>query len=90
MNIARQNPSQNRFEIVQNEQTAVANYELGATAMTVTHIIVPPGLRGQGIASDLARAVIQHARDEGLKIRPQCSFMAAFFERHPENADLRI
>lgn len=87
---ATQNTSQNRFEIIQDGQTAVAVYELRGEILVVTHVVVPPSLRGQGIASDLARAIIQHARAHQLKIRPQCPFMAAFFERHPKEADLRV
>ena len=90
MNSARHNPSQNRFEVTQDDQTAVADYQLRGDVMTVTHIVVPPSLRGQGIASDLARAILAHAQNENLKIVPQCPFMAAFFERHPENAALRV
>lgn len=90
MSSIQNNTQESRFEIAQNGEIAVADYQLRGEILTVTHILVPPSLRGQGVASDLARAVIAHARPAGLKIHPQCSFMAAFFERHPEEADLRV
>ncbi|PQV63073.1 hypothetical protein B1R32_11650 [Abditibacterium utsteinense] len=90
MNFIAHNVSQSRFETSRHELLSVADYQLSEKVMTVTHIIVPSSLRGQGIASDLARAIIAHARAEGLKVRPQCPFMAAFFDRHAEEADLRV
>ncbi len=96
MNSITQNTAQNRFEMArQNDketetEIAVAEYRLSGQIMTVTHVIVPQSQRGQGVASDLSRAVINHARAVQLKIRPQCPFMAAYFERHPEAADLLV
>ena len=51
--------------------------------------VVPPALRGQGIAARLVEALIEDARSEGFKIIPTCSYVAAQFDRHPEWADLR-
>ncbi len=87
---ATQNTSQNRFEILQDDLLSVADYELSAGVLTITHVVVAPQLRGQGVASLLASAIVQHARACNLKIRPQCPFMAAYLDRHPENADLRV
>lgn len=88
MNITH-NPSQNRFESEQNDLVAVADYRLNEKTMTITHIIVPPELRGGGVASSLAAEVVAHARREGLKIVPQCPFMAAYLQKHPETNDVR-
>jgi predicted GNAT family acetyltransferase len=82
------NTQQSRFEIERDGQLAVADYELSPGEMAVTHIIVPPSLQGQGVASALAEAIVQNARAERIKVRPLCSFMAAHFQRHPENSDL--
>jgi predicted GNAT family acetyltransferase len=49
---------------------------------------VPPEGRGQGIAGKLLDALITDAREQGFKIVPQCSYVAAAFRRHPEWADL--
>jgi predicted GNAT family acetyltransferase len=77
-----------RFELEKNGLMAVADFELEPGLLTITHVIVPPSLRGGGIASALAAEVVAHARREGLKVEPQCSFMAAYFARHPEQRDL--
>ena len=84
MNVSR-NAAQNQFETIVDGQTAVAVYELEGAQMTITHVLVPESIAGQGVASALAKFAIQTARAENLKIVPQCPFMAAYFERHPEN-----
>ncbi|MBW3635042.1 MAG: N-acetyltransferase [Armatimonadetes bacterium] len=88
MNITN-NPIQGRFQCGKDGHIAVADYHLNGVVMTVTHIIVPPELRGGGVASALAAEVVAHARRENLKIVPQCSFMAAYLEKHPEDGDVR-
>ncbi|HSG33581.1 MAG TPA: GNAT family N-acetyltransferase [Sphingomonadaceae bacterium] len=50
---------------------------------------VPPELREHGIAFKLVTAMIEDARLEGFKIVPQCSYVAAKFDQHPEWAELR-
>lgn len=87
MEISR-NSEQSQFEVVKDGQTAVAQYRLNDAQMTITHILVPPAIEGQGVGSALCQFVVQTARAENLKIVPQCPFMAAYFKRHPENNDL--
>ena len=48
------------------------------------HTWVAPRLRGRGIAQGLVRAALEHARDEGLRVVPRCSFVRAYVARHPE------
>jgi predicted GNAT family acetyltransferase len=52
------------------------------------HTEVPPELRGQGIAGQLARAAFDHARKHGWRVVPACSYIEVFLKRHPEYADL--
>ena len=87
MNLSR-NSAQSQFEAVKDGQTAVAQYRLNGAQMTITHIIVPPPIEGQGVGSALCQFAIQSARDENLTIVPQCPFMASYFRRHPENNDV--
>ena len=87
MEISR-NSEQSQFEAVVDGQTAVAQYRLNEAQMTITHIVVPPPIEGQGVGSALCQFIVQTAREDDLKIVPQCPFMAAYFQRHPENNDL--
>ena len=60
-------------------------YETAADgARVLTHTIVPPEHAGQGVASFLARAVLDDARARGLQVVPECSFVAAWLQRHPD------
>ena len=52
------------------------------------HTLVPPEIGGRGVAAKLVEALVEDARNQGFKIDPQCSYVAAAFKRHPEWADL--
>lgn len=60
-----------------------------ATTIIADHTGVPPQYRGHGIAEQLVKAAMDHARATGGKIVPVCSYVVAQFRRHPEWADLR-
>ncbi|MCI1186917.1 N-acetyltransferase [Hymenobacter sp. DH14] len=54
-----------------------------------THTFVDEALRGQGVADELARTALAYARDEKLKVKTTCTFMAGFVKRHhAEYADI--
>jgi predicted GNAT family acetyltransferase len=53
------------------------------------HTFVPEDMRGLGIAGRLVDALIADARDQGFRIEPRCSYVAAAFKRHPEWEGLR-
>lgn len=77
-----------RFEIIEDGHSCVLDYRLEAGIMTITHTRVPAAVGGRGIAADLVAAAFAAARDEGWKVRPACSYAAAWAERHPAQADL--
>ena len=54
-----------------------------------THTFVDEALRGQGLADELARAALAYARNEKLKVKTTCTFMAGFVKKHhAEYADI--
>jgi predicted GNAT family acetyltransferase len=54
-----------------------------------THTFVDENLRGKGVGEELARAGLDFARKEKLKVKTSCKFMAAFVQRHQADyADL--
>jgi predicted GNAT family acetyltransferase len=77
-----------RFELDFDEGTAVAYYRLTPDAVVFVHTFTPEPLRGKGAASQLVRGALDWAKARGLKVVPECSFVAAFIVRHPEYADL--
>lgn len=82
------NPAAHRYETVVDGHLAVCEYELVDGRMVFTHTVVPPELRGQGIAEKLVRAALAEARAGGRRVVPQCTYVAKFIERHVEYQDL--
>lgn len=81
-------PGEGRFEIQTAGQTAVLTYSLKDGTITFSHTGVPPALEGMGIGSRLAKAGLEHARENGYQVRPLCSFVEAYIRRHPEYGHL--
>ncbi|WP_253183228.1 GNAT family N-acetyltransferase [Sphingobium phenoxybenzoativorans] len=84
----RNNQAEGQYELEIDGQLAIAAYERRDGALVFTHTQVPEALEGQGVGSRLIRAALRDVRDQGLKIIPLCEFVAAYFERHPEDQDL--
>jgi predicted GNAT family acetyltransferase len=84
------NAALSRYEMVVDGVTAFVTYTQQAGRLTLVHTEVPKALGGRGIGSSLATAVLEHVRSRGLRIVPECEFIAAFIQRHPEFADLVV
>jgi predicted GNAT family acetyltransferase len=77
-----------RFELVENDRLAFADYRRRGDVLVIPHVESDPALRGGGAAGRLMQGVADRARQGGLKITPLCSYAAAWFRRHPDQADL--
>ena len=84
----RHEPDQNRFAADTDHGTAHLDYILTDGLITLAHTEVPPGAEGEGVGTALAKAGLDHARSEGLKVLPTCPFVAAYVRKHPEERDL--
>lgn len=84
------NEARSRFEATVDGEVAVAEYVERDGVMALTHTVVPSALEGRGIAGTLIRTALDHARTSGMKVRPDCSYAAAYMQRHPETHDLRV
>jgi uncharacterized protein len=81
-------PAAQRFVLVADGQEAGLDYEREAQVMVITHTVVPPAIGGRGIAARLVEAALRHARAQGWKVRPDCSYAASYLSKHAEYADL--
>ena len=82
------NIAAHRFEWGSEAALAICEYSEVAGVWVFTHTYVPDSLRGNGIASLLLKAALTAARNSGKRIVPECSFVSAFVQRHPEYQDL--
>ena len=79
-----------RFVAILDGHHARLDYEQHDGVLVLVHTEVPAAIGGRGIASGLMRAAVAHARDEGLKVRPACSYAETWLRRHREYDDLRV
>ena len=82
------NGAQHRYEATVDGYLSVCEYEVVEDKMVFTHTLVPPELRGRGIAEQLVRAALADARAAGRKVIPACAYVDVFIRRHREYADL--
>lgn len=85
------NESQSRFETTVHGITAYVTFERpSSSVIAYTHTIVPEALSGQGIASALAKHVLEYAVQNQLKVQPDCPYIRAYIGKHPEYQSLVV
>ncbi|MDQ6635258.1 MAG: N-acetyltransferase [Gemmatimonadota bacterium] len=77
-----------KFEIRTDTGAAVLTYERRGDTLDLMHTRVPGALEGQGYGGALAKAALDYARANGLKVIPTCPFVSVYLRRHKEYADL--
>jgi uncharacterized protein len=83
------NEKESRFEASSLEGLAYLTYrEMRDGTLLLIHTEVPAELAGRGLASRLARAALNLARDRGVKVIVRCPFVTEYIARHPEYHDL--
>jgi hypothetical protein len=84
----RHSPEEGQFLISASPNAAELDYRIKDEKMYIDRTYVPETLRGGGIAAKLVKAALKFAREKGLKVVPECSYVAVYLERHPEWSDL--
>lgn len=82
------NAAEHRYELIEQGQTAYADYRLVGERLYIDYVFSPPALRGAGTAGRLMAGLAADARARGLKITPICGYAVAWLSRHSEYADL--
>lgn len=82
------NVAAHRYEVTVEGHLSVCEYQPEGGRLIFTHTLVPPELRGRGIAEKLVRAALADVRAAGRKVTPACSYVAKFIERNKEYQDL--
>ena len=87
MNVQHQ-PEKERFFAPLEGGEAELAYLRSGEVLDLHHTYVPSESRGGGVGAALVRAAFDHARREGLRIRPTCPFVRSWLDDHPEERDL--
>ncbi|MGL9617495.1 GNAT family N-acetyltransferase [Bradyrhizobium sp. U531] len=82
------NRAHHRFELEIEGHLATEHYRLDGDVITFEHTDVPKELGGKGVGSKLVQGALDQVRSAGLKLVPQCSFVKAWIDKHPDYADL--
>ena len=69
-------------------RTVFADYATHGSTRVILHVEADPALRGSGAAGRFMQTLAEHARAEGLKLAPRCSYAVAWLKRHPEFDDV--
>lgn len=78
-----------RYEAWMGEDLAgFAEYSVSGDVVTMPHTEVDPSFEGKGVGSALVREALDDVRSQGRTVRPQCSFVAAWIERHEDYASM--
>ncbi len=77
-----------RFELDVGGHLATCCYARQGEVLVLHHTEVPRALQGQGVAAKVVATTLAWAREQGLRVRPTCSYVAAYMKRHPETQDL--
>ncbi len=77
--------TRSRFEIEEGGEVAYLEFDTDSQGwMTIWHTEVPAALRGQGLATELARTAFEYAKKNELRVDVICPLAADFLSKHPE------
>ena len=78
------NAAASQFEARTEHGLAKLKYLKRGNVLDLVHTEVPPEAEGKGIGGSLARAALEHARSEGVKVVPSCPFVRDYLTKHQE------
>ena len=82
------NERAHRFEAVIDGHRVLITYRRFPGKIVFDHTEVPPHLEGQGLAAKLTSVALEYAREQHLRVVPECPYTAEYLRRHPEDQDL--
>ncbi|MDN3656118.1 GNAT family N-acetyltransferase [Ferruginibacter paludis] len=78
------NKEQKRFEVDLEGEVAFIEYKFYKGDIAFMHSLVPESFRGKGVGTTLARAALEYANSEKLKVMLYCPFVSKFVKEHEE------
>ena len=82
------NPDRDRFELwVAGDLVGVLSYRIDeeehGKVVTILHTVLYDEYSGHGLATRLTGSTMEYMRENGLKVRPLCTFTRHFLNAHP-------
>lgn len=82
------NPDRERFELwVAGDLVGVLGYRIDhepdGPVVTILHTVLYDEYSGHGLATRLTGQAMQYMRENGLRVRPLCTFTRHFLDAHP-------
>lgn len=86
----RHRPDLGRYEWVvdDGDPPAIAEYVTDGDVVVMHHTYTEPRFRGRGLAAHVVEGALDDLRARGLRVRPDCWFVAEYIDEHPEYRDL--
>lgn len=82
MSDVRHNEHDRQFELRAGKGLAFVTYDRDEGDLTLIHTEVPPEAEGKGLAAKVVAAALAWAREEQLRVIPQCAYVAGYVRRH--------
>ena len=78
-----------RFELREGDTVVGwSEYLPAGEDVIVAHTEIDPAREGEGLGSELVRAMLDRFRERGQGVIPTCPFTAAWIARHPDYVDV--
>ncbi len=78
------NVASRRYEISIGDSVAFLAYDRQGSRILMQHTEVPKEFEGKGVGAKLVKFALDAAKETGMTVVPNCSFVAVYIARHPE------
>ena len=83
-------PARSRYELTLPGGIAFIDYQKLGKRRVLTHVEVPPALRGHGVAAELTAGALALVRAHGEQVEARCPYVARFIASNAQYQDLLI
>lgn len=85
------NPEEETFILsIKGKEASLKYRKLDSSTLELYSTFVPAEGRGQGLAGTLTKEALEYAKDNNYSVRPTCSFVSAYIEKHKEYQKLVV
>ena len=67
-----------------NEDIGYISFEIKDDTIIIISTVIYEKYQGKGMASTLIKEILEFAKTNKLKVKPLCSFVVHYIEKHPE------